>query len=340
MPLKNFLIPLLLILLFLSAFISAIEIAIISFNKVRLKHLRNKGVKKAQAVYEVITHLDSAITLILILNNLVNVSISAILTTLFIIFFGYKSVTLSIFFISIIIIIFCEIVPKLYGSKIPERLSLAVSPYLLFMLRTFRPFINFFTKGCTHLANFLLRIRGITPLPRMPLVTEEEIKVMIEVGRDEGLLGDKEKEMLHKIFELSRIKVKDVMVDAEDIIMIDEQNSRDEIVEIALTSGYTRFPVYRETRDNIVGVIDTRDVIYLIENPDLFVVNDLVSDIYRVKDRVTAGELLRSFQKKKTQLALVLDEKDKILGMVTLEDLIEEIVGELEEEKLPLSNFQ
>lgn len=336
MPPQLFLLPLLIVLLFFSALISGTEIAIISFNKIRLKHLRNRRVKKAQAVYEIISHLDPFITLILILNNLLNIAITAIITTLFILFFGYRSVTVSIFFVSIIIVIFCEIVPKLYGSKAPDRLSLSVSPYLVVMLRIFKPVIDVFTRIGTFLTDILLRMRHIKPRPRMPLISEEEIKLMIEVGREEGLLGEKEKEMLNRIFQLGRTKVKDIMVPKEHIVMIDVDAIEEDIVAKGMGAAHTRFPVYKGTIDNVVGMIDTRDIIYLSENPHLFVIEDLISDIYKVDGEMTVIELLRNFQKKKTQMAMVLDSKGKVIGMVTIEDLVEEIVGELEEEKLPL----
>ena len=326
----------LLVFLLLSALISAIEIAIISFNKIRLKHLLHKGVKRAKAVYEIVTHLDHFITFILILNNLLNISISAIITSLFIFAFGYRGVALSVFFSAIIIVIFCQMVPKLFGSRVPERLSLTVSPYLLRMLRLFNPIINIVTRFGTGLTNLLLKISRLTPRPRSPLVTEEEIKLMIEVGREEGLLGEREKEMLHKIFELGRTRVKDIMVAREDIIMLNLEGKQEDIIAQAMEVPHSRFPVYRGGPDNIVGLINTKDIIYLRENANLVVVEDLVSDIYRISGEMTVSELFRDFQKKKTQIALVLGAKGEVAGLVTLEDLVEEIVGELEEEKLPL----
>jgi putative hemolysin len=323
------------VFLALSALISATEIAIISFNKIRLKHLLHKGAKRAQAVYEIVTHLDHFITFILILNNLVNISISAIITSLFIFILGYKSVALSVFFTSLIIIIFGEMTPKLFGSRVPERLSLAVSPYLVILLRIFKPVIKVISRLGTALTNILLRLGRITPRPHVSLVTEEEIKLMIEVGREEGLLGEKEKEMLHRIFELGRTRVKDIMVHREDMVMFNLEGKPEEIIRRALEAAHSRFPVYRGSPHNIVGLINTKDIIYLRENANLVVAEDLVSDIYRVSGEMTAGELFREFQKKKTQIALVLGDKGEVAGLVTLEDLVEEIVGELEEEKIP-----
>jgi putative hemolysin len=178
----------------------------------------------------------------------------------------------------------------------------------------------------------MLKVLRIEHPKRSPLITEEELRLMIEVGKEEGVLTDEERKMLHRIFEFGDIKIKDVMIPREKIVAVDINSASEEVLDMFAEEGHARLPVYRGTIDDIVGIIYARDLLYILRDKTLFVLHDLVHEPYYVSANLRVNELLRRFQIEKIQIAIVVDENRKTLGIVTLEDLIEEIVGEIEEE--------
>jgi CBS domain containing-hemolysin-like protein len=166
------------------------------------------------------------------------------------------------------------------------------------------------------------------------LITEEELRLMIEIGKEEGVLSDEERKMLHRIFEFGDTKVGDVMIPKEKIIAVNINTSPEELLNIFVEQGHARLPVYKDSIDNIVGVVYARDLLYILRDKGLFVLQDLIRGVYFVAFTLRVNELLRKFQSDKIQIAIVVDEHKKTLGLVTLEDLIEEIVGEIEEEHI------
>jgi putative hemolysin len=171
---------------------------------------------------------------------------------------------------------------------------------------------------------------GVTK--RSPLITEEELRTMIEIGKEEGVLSDEERKMLHRIFEFGDTKVADVMIPKEKIIAVDIKASPEDLLNVFVEEGHARLPVYAGSIDNIVGIIYARDLLYILKDRGLFLLPDLVHEAYYVSNKMRVNELLREFQKEKIQIAIVADENKKTLGILTLEDLLEEIVGEIEEE--------
>jgi CBS domain containing-hemolysin-like protein len=178
----------------------------------------------------------------------------------------------------------------------------------------------------------MLKVLGIEHPKRSPLITEEELRLMIEVGREEGVLTDEERKMLHRIFEFGDIKIKDVMIPKEKIVALNINSTSEQVLDIFAEEGHARLPVYRDSIDDIVGIIYARDLLYILRDKSLFVLQDLIHKPYFVSATLKVNELLRKFQLEKIQIAIVIDENRKTLGVVTLEDLIEEIVGEIEEE--------
>jgi len=318
------------LLFILSFFFSASETSIIAFSKLRLKHLVAKKVKGAKTLENIVLKLDKVIAAILIGNTLVNIAISVILTTILVLHLGYKwGSIVSTFASTAIILIFCEITPKILATKHTEKVALFTAPLMERFILAFAPFITFFTS----ITNFLLGLFGIGHTKRSPLITEEELRLMIEVGKEEGVLSDQERKMLHRIFEFGDIRICDVMVPKEKMAAVSINLNFDQLLNILVEEGHERVPVYRDSIDNIVGVIHARDMLYIIEDKELFVLQDLVNDVYHAPAALRVNEMLQKFQADKIQIAIVVDEHQKTLGMVTLEDLIEEIVGEIEEKR-------
>lgn len=324
--------PLILIFLFvlalLSFFFSASETAIIALSKIRLRHMIAKGIKRAQSIQRLITKLDKFIAAILIGNNFVNIAMSAIVTAIFVKIFGYNwGIIISTFVSSMFILIVCDITPKILAIKHTEKIALFIAPLMEAFIKILRPVIVFFIG----ISNFILKMLRIEPPKRSPLITEEELRTMIEIGKEEGVLTDEERKLFHRIFEFGDIKVKDVMIPNENVVAIDLKSPAEKLIEMFVEEGHARIPVFEGARDNITGIIYARNLLYILNNKQLFVLEDLVQKPYYVDMEMRVNELLREFQQSKIQIAIVLDKKKKTVGLVTLEDLIEEIVGEIEE---------
>ncbi|MFH1354894.1 MAG: hemolysin family protein [Candidatus Omnitrophota bacterium] len=317
------------VLALISFFFSASETAVIGLSKLRLRNMVAQGLKGAKSIQRLVMQLDKFIAAILIGNDFVNIAISAIVTGIFVQIFGYRwGVVISTFAATFFVLIICEITPKILATKHTEKIASFTSPVMEIFIKIFYPLILIFTFS-SHLILKLLRIK---PQKRSPLITEEELRLMIEIGKEEGVLSDEERKMLHRIFEFGDTKVKEVMVLKGKIIGVDINTSSDKLMDIFIEKGHARLPVYEESLDNIVGIIYARDLLYILRDKGLFVLNDLIHNVYYADSSMRVNELLRKFQADKMQIAIVRDEHKKSIGMVTLEDLIEEIVGEIEED--------
>jgi putative hemolysin len=313
----------------ISFFLSLSETALVALSKIRLRHLVDKGVKNAKVVHKIVAHLDRLITTILVGNNIVNIGISAIGTVIFIYFFGRKwGVIISTLVISFFILVFAEIVPKLFAARYPEAVSLVVARPISFLVTLLRPIANVFM----WLGMALIKIFGGKIKARAPLVTEEEIRLMIEVGKEEGAVSDEERKMLHRIFEFGDTAVGEVMAPKEKMAAIKIDATPEELLDILVEGGHSRIPVYRDSVDEIVGIIYARDILHIWHNKGLVIIPDIVQPAYFIPKNRKVSEVLKDFQRMRIQIAIVVDDNKKILGLVTLEDLIEEIVGEIEEE--------
>ncbi len=317
------------VLTFLSAFFSASETAHIALSKIRLKNMIKKGIKKASIVQKLILNLDTFIPTILVGNNLVNTAISAIVTVLFVHKFGTNwGVIISTFVTTFFLLILCEITPKTLSTQRPDKYALLTAPLMNKLIKVFRPFALFLNG----ISKFLIKLFGGSIQKRSPLITEEELRLMIEVGKDDGVVSDQERKMLHKIFEFGDTKASEVMVPTEDIVAIDVNSTEEDLLGLISEEGHSRLPVYRGSIDNIIGIIYIRDLLYILKNRNLIILQDLIHNAYFVRDLKRVNNLLVDFQRMKIQIAIVQDQDKKTLGLVTLEDLLEEIVGEIEEE--------
>ena len=329
MPSTSALLLILCVLLVFSAFFSAAESALISLNKIRLRHMMEQKKRGAQLVYGLISRMDKLIATILVGNNLVNTGIAAIATYIFTKIFGAGTgLLISTLLITVLLVIFGELTPKIIATNHPEGVSFFSRHFIAFFIFIFGPMTNLLT----WISNGIIKLFGGNPHYRSPLVTEEEIKMMIQIGKEEGFYGDNERKMLNRIFHFDEIEVRDVMTTMDRITAVSVDTREEELERLLLEEGHNRIPVYKDIKTNIVGIIYVRDILYLFKNSSLIQLQDLMSAPFFVGPHQRVSELLKEFQRKKMQIAIVCDPKtEKAIGLVTLEDLIEEIVGEIEE---------
>lgn len=319
---------LLLLLALASFFFSASETSIIGLSRIRLRHMVSRGIKRAQNIQRLVGKLDRFIVALLVGNNFVNIAFSAIVTGICVSIFGLKwGVVIATFSTAFFVLVICEITPKILAIKHTERIALFVAPLMEVFIRVFYPFIAFFKE----ISNFIIKLLGIKPTKKSPLITKEELRLMIELGKEEGFLSDEERRMLQKIFEFGGTKVGDVMVPKEKIVAVDINTGPEALLDIFVEKGHVRLPVYEGSVDKIIGIIYAHDLLYILRDKKLFVLEDLLHSAYYIPAEMPVNELLKKFQADKIQIATVADGHRRTLGIVTLEDLIEEIVGEIEE---------
>lgn len=318
------------ILLALSAFLSMSEAAFLAINKVRLRHLMQRGNPAAKAVYQLLTHLDRVITTVLVSNNLVNVVITVLGTLLCVEFLGVRRgpIVASIL-MTVLILVVAEVTPKLFAARHADRLALWLAWPLRGLIALMRPIVGLF-NGISRL---LLRLMGERRLPRSPLVTEEELKVMMEMGREAGVLAEGELRLLHRILEFSDSTVREVMVPREEIAAVALDAKAADALDVLIEEGHARIPVYRASLDDVVGVIYARDLLAMVRHGGLFVLSDLIRPVAVVSEAKRLAELLNDFQRDHTQIAIVKGGQGATVGLVTIEDVLEEIVGEIHERR-------
>lgn len=323
----------LLILFFMSALTSASESSLLSLGRVRLAHAIDQGGKRGKALETWRQDPNRLLTTILILNNAINITATTI--TAFIAFrvseiYGLgrgQLGALGAVLVTVILIVFAEVSPKVLAIHRAEAIALTVIRPLVFFDRIIAPF----GRLIVGMANLILRLFGQSTT-HVPMVTEEEIHALIKIGGDTGVIEDQEHKMLHGVISLGDMQVREVMIPRTAMDGIDADDNMDRIIDQIIQAGYSRMPVYRETMDNIVGVIYAKDIISILQNRELIVLQDILRQPYFVPETKKVDDLLREFQKGKIHMAIVVDEYGGTSGLVTLEDLIEEIVGEIHDE--------
>ena len=289
-----------------------------------------KKIKGSASIQRLVSKLDKVIAAILIGNNIVNIAVSSIVTGIFVQIYGYRwGVVASTFATTLVLLIFCEVTPKILAAKHTEKMALITSPIMEVVLVIFKPLIIFFIG----ISNLILKIFGLSVTKKSPLITEEELKTMIEMGQEEGVLSEEERKMLHRIFEFGDTLLKDIMVPKDKIIAVSVDTNSDDLLNIFVEEGHARLPVYKDNKDNIVGIVYAQDLLYILREKGLFLLQDLLHEACLVSGSTRVNDLLKRFQTEKMQIAVIVDKDKKAIGLVTLEDLIEEIVGEIEEKR-------
>ncbi len=321
---------LIVLLLIASAFFSLAETSLIGLPKLRLHHLAAQKIKHAQGLQRLITRLDLLITSLLVANNFVNTAISTIGAALCIAWVGPEwGIPLATLLMGTAIMLLGEITPKVFAIRYAEPVALAVTPLLRWILRLLGPISRCFMA----FSHSLLKTLGVQLASRSPLISEEELKLMIELGKEQGVLGEHERMMLHRIFEFGDLKVKDVMVPCSQVVAVHEKATHDEVLTVLTEEGHSRIPVYGASPDRMIGIIYAREILHIWREGWLIVLQDLIHPPYEVSPEMRVTELIQEFQRRRMQIAIVVDSQSRALGMVTMEDLIEEIVGDVEERK-------
>ncbi len=321
---------LMLILLSLSAFFSGTETALLSVNKVRILRLVEEGNKRAQAVQKMLDAPNRLIATILIGNNIVNIGASALATSIAIDIYGNAGVGIATGIMTLLVLVFGEVTPKNFANHNAEKWALAYGVVELIKILSviFSPIIIILNV----ITNFFLKITGRQG-EKDPFITEEELKLLVNVGQEEGLIAESEKEMINSIFEFDDTLVREVMVPRIDIIALDVNETAYNAVLAVVEVGHSRIPVYEGTIDNIIGVIYAKDLLKNFNN-DLknLEIKKIMRPAYYVPENKKVKNLLAELRQARVHMAIVLDEYGGTAGLITIEDVIEEIIGDIQDE--------
>ena len=317
----------LLLLLGLSGFFSGSETALMSLDKLRVRFLQQSGRPGADRLAALLDNPDRLLSGILVGNNLVNIAASVIATGLFLNWFGDQGEWLTVLILTPLILIFAEVCPKTYAAYYPEKLSFRVLKPIGMVVWVLAPVIHL-VSSISRLLTSMLRRSGAEGIS----VSEEEIRALIDVGEESGVVAAEQRRMLHGIFNLTETRVRDVMIPRTEIVGIDIEANFEEVLEIVRQARHSRFPVYSESLDSIVGIVHSKNVLGFIGGTERFSLRDLCRAPYYVPEAKRIGVLLQNFRKKREHLAIVVDEYGGVEGIVTLEDVVEEIVGEIHDE--------
>jgi putative hemolysin len=320
---------LLILLLLLAAVTAASEISVIAASKIKLRRRAAEGSRTAKMLLAILEKPERFFGTILVANNIVDALIASLVTAILIHFAGERDwvVLVSTALVSFLIIV-SEVAAKTFAARNPDRLSTRLARPLKILIIILSPVV----KLLEVITNFIINILGGAQQAKPSLVTEEEIKALIKVGEEEGVLHKEKLKMLSRVFELSETVVKSIMKPKAEMMTIDADAGIDDIIDRVLESGYSRIPVYKERPENIIGVINMKDLLTLSVNRGLIVLQDILYPPVFVPGSSKVIDLLKDFQKGHTHLAMVQDAKGHIEGLVTLEDILEEIVGEIEDE--------
>jgi putative hemolysin len=316
----------LLILFVLSAFFSGSETALTALDRFRLKYLVEKKHPGADRLDTLLDHPDRLLSAILIGNNIVNIAASVFATALFIKLYGEHGELMTIFVMTPILLIFSEVCPKTYAAQNPERVSFLVMRPILLIMWVLTPVIWLVT-GVSRLLTRLFKSET-----ERPSISEDEIKSIISVGEQDGVVAEEQRRMLHGVFELSQSRVRDLMVPRREVIGIDAGASFEQVLSLVQYARHSRFPVYSESLDDIVGIIHSKDILNFVNRPEEFDLKSETRPPYFVPESKPVNLLLQSFRERKIHLAIVVDEYGGVEGIVTLEDVIEEVFGNIEDE--------
>ncbi|MCD2502779.1 hemolysin family protein [Clostridium sp. NSJ-145] len=312
----------------MSGFFSMSETALMSLSKIRIRHMVEEGVKGAKLVEKLTEDPNRLLGAILIGNNVVNIGASALATTIATKIFGSAGAGIATGVMTILVLIFGEITPKSIAKQKSEKVALKVSKIINVIVKILKPFIGIFTA----ISSIFIRLFGGDPKASEPFITEEELRTMVGVSEEEGVLEDVEKEMIFNVFDFADAHVKDVMVQRVDVIAVDIDASYEEVLDIIKTEQFSRIPVYNQTIDDIVGILNVKDLIMAEKNSKPFKVSDYMREPYYTFEFKKIKELFKEMKKTRNHISVVLDEYGGTVGIVTIEDLIEEVFGDIEDE--------
>lgn len=317
----------LIILLGLSAFFSSAETAMTTVNKLRIKSLSEEGNKRAALLEKIIEDKGKLLSTILIGNNIVNISASSLTTILAINLFGNAAVGIATGIITLLVLLFGEITPKTLATIHSEKISMAYAPVIYALMKILTPVIflvDLLSKG-------VLKLLRIDPNQKAQPMTEHELRTIVDVSHEDGVIETEEKQMIYNVFDLGDSQAKDIMIPRIDMTFVDVNCSYNELIEIFNEERYTRYPVYEDSTDTIIGTINVKDLV-MLDSRENFSIRSILREPYFTYEHKHISDLLLEMRKLSISFAIVLDEYGATAGLITLEDILEEIVGEIRDE--------
>ena len=313
--------------LVLSAFFSSSETALTTVNLIRIRNLADNGDKAAAWVLKARRDQSKMLGAILIGNNVVNLSASSMLTVLVTDVFGSQAVGAATGVLTLLVLLFGEITPKTIATLEAEKNALRFARVICLLMTILTPVIfvvNLLSGG-------VLRLLGVDPNKPTDSITEDELRTIVEVGHEKGVIESEEKEMINNVFDLGDSVARDIMVPRIDMSFVDVEASYEELMEIFRRDHYTRLPVYEDNTDNVIGIINMKDLI-LLEDRAAFSVRDYLRQPLFTFESKKLSELMIEMRKTSNNIVIVLDEYGATAGLITLEDILEEIVGDIRDE--------
>lgn len=317
----------LLLLLLLSAFFSSAETALTTVNKVRIRTLIEEGNSRAQTVQKILDHYSKMLSTILVGNNIVNISASSLATTLALRIWGSYAVGFMTGALTLCVLLFGEITPKTWAMYNSEKISLAYANIIYTLMILFTPIIFLVDK----LAGAVMLLLHISTEEKNTAMTERDLKTYVDVSHEDGAIETEEREMIYNVFDFSDSSAKDIMIPKIDITMVDITASYNELLAIFKESMYTRIPVFENDTDNVVGIVNIKDFLF-VPNKRAFQIQDILREAYYTYEYKKTADLMMEMRSATMNVAFVLNEYGACVGMITLEDLLEEIVGEIRDE--------
>lgn len=314
------------VLILLSAFFSSAETALTTVNKIKMKSLADSGNKRAQTLLTVTENPGKMLGAILIGNNIVNITASSLTTSLMLSLFGNVGVSIGTGVLTLLILIFGEISPKTLATVYAEKLALAYAGIILMIMRILTPVIFITNK----LSGIVLMLLGVDPSARRDVMTENELRTYVDVSHEDGVIEQEEKQMIYNVFDFGDTQAKDIMVPRVDMASVDVNASYQEVFQLFKDEQFTRLPVYEDSVDNVIGVLNIKDLLF--HTGEAFSIRELMREPYFTYEYKKTSELMEEMRQGSINFTIVLDEYGATAGLITLEDLLEEIVGEIRDE--------
>lgn len=315
----------LIVLVFLSAFFSSAETAFSTVNRVRMRSLEEEGNKKAARVNAILDNYGKMISTILIGNNIVNISASALATTLALRINLVVGIATGI--LTIVVLLFGEIIPKTWAKLYNEPIALTYSGIVLLLMKLLTPVIII----VDFLANTFMKLLHIDPNKKTASMTESELKTYVDVSHEDGVIETEEREIIYNVFDFSDAVARDVMIPRINMVTLDINATYEEALDVFRQTMYTRLPIYQDDKDNIIGLINIKDFIHA-QTPENFSIQNILRNAHYTYEFKKTADLMFEMRQKTTTVAFVLNEYGATVGMITLEDLLEEIVGDIRDE--------
>lgn len=316
---------LLVLLIMGAAYCAASEISYASINKIRLKNYADNGDKRAKKALYIADNFDNALTTLLIGNNVTHIGFASLATLISTELWGMESVKYTTIVSAVLVFLLSEMIPKSYGKANSLKFALAVSGSLCTLMKVLKPIAYFFTL----ISNGVSRL---FPAKEGPAITEEELYEIIEAANEEGVLDKDKQDLVNSALDFDGISAGDILTRRENIVAVNIDSTKEEIIEIMKKQKYSRLPVYEGSIDNIIGILQVRKFLKLYIKHGEFDVKGLLLEPHFIRSKAPIDDMLNEMSKKRIHMSIVIDDKGKTLGIVTVEDILEELVGEIWDE--------